>query len=65
MRAFNNMPSTFIFRRCRRVVLTPDLRGDLLYLCQITDYKNMFVTEGFIVKSVFEKLNCLGVFKYV
>ena len=25
----------------------------------------MFVTEGFIVKSVFEKLNCLGVFKYV
>ena len=63
MRAFNNMPSTFIFRRCRRVVLTPDLRGDLLYLCQII--KNMFVTEGFIVKSVFEKLNCLGVFKYV
>ena len=63
MRAFNNMPSTFIFRRCRRVVLTPDLRGDLLYLCQII--KNMFVTEGFIVESVFEKLNCLGVFKYV
>ena len=25
----------------------------------------MFVTEGFIVKTVFEKLNCLGVFKNV
>ena len=60
MRGFNNMQSTFLFRRCRRVIPTPNLLGDLLYF---TEFKNMFVTEEFIVKTVFEKLRCLGVFK--